>query len=129
MTDEEDGAFIFLQGTLQFFFRLDVEVIGRLIEYKDVRFFVHQLAEADFRLLPAAQHLDLAFDVLGRQAAFRQGSTDFCLIEGWELIPHFFNTSLIILRLDLLLEISDMKIVSKLHRTRDRFDFSQNTAQ
>src|SRR5690606_9260042 len=109
-------------------FRIDIQVVRRLVENEQIRFPVNELAKANFCPLSTTQHFHLALDMLRRQSAARQRGTHFILREMREFIPHFFQASAITLRLYLLLEVADFKMLAKLDRTRKRWAFTENAS-
>ena len=54
MTDHEDAAAIIEKGPPQLILRIHVQMIGGLVQEKDICLFVNQLAQAHLGLLAAA---------------------------------------------------------------------------
>ena len=54
MTDHEDAAAIIEKGPPQLLLRIHVQMIGGLVQEKDICLFVNQLAQAHLGLLAAA---------------------------------------------------------------------------
>lgn len=94
--DEQDAALVFLERTLQLVLGIDIEMVGRLVQHEQVRLVVDQLAQPHLGLLSAAQHRNLALDMLGRQAAAGERGAHLELGEGGELAPDFLDARIII---------------------------------
>ena len=45
MADHKDGSFVLFQGVFQFFFRVHVEMVGRLVEQQDRWHVMHYILE------------------------------------------------------------------------------------
>ncbi len=86
-------------------------MVGRLVQKKDICLFIYQLAEADLGLLTAAEHTDLAFNMLGGKSAFGKGGADLILGVGGKFCPDLINTGGLIIPFYFLLEISDLQVV------------------
>ena len=75
MADEKDASPVFTESFFQLIFCIYIQVIGGLIQEKDIGVTVYQLAEAYLRLLTTTSDTHLTLDMLGRQATFCQCGT------------------------------------------------------
>ena len=92
MTDKQYRALIFRKRTLQFFLGIHIQMIGRLIQKKQIGFPVYQFTQSDLCLLTTAQHFHFTFNVLCRQPAFCQRTADFILGIAQKGFPDFLDT-------------------------------------
>ena len=51
MTYHEDTTFKGLKGTLQFILSVNIQVVGRFVQNKDIIFTIHKETETNFCLL------------------------------------------------------------------------------
>ena len=61
--NEKDGAFEGFEGSFEFFFSVDVEMVGRFVENEPVGFAEHKLAESYFGIFAAAEYHHEAGDM------------------------------------------------------------------
>ena len=64
MRDHDDRAEVFAKRFFEDLARLDVEVVGRLVEYEHVRRTEQHFRESEPRLLPPREHTDGLLDVV-----------------------------------------------------------------
>ena len=129
MADQENASLIFDQCLLQSFFCIHIQMIGRLVQKQNVRFFIHQLTQTHLRLLPATQYTYLTFNMLGSQTAFGESRPHFILSIRRKLRSDLINTGSLVITLYFLLKISNLKILPKFAGTLQRRDQPQNTLQ
>ena len=67
--------------------------------------------------------------MLGGQTTFGKGRTYLILAVAGEFLPDLFDTGRSVLRIGLLLKITDMLIIAKMHFAGIRFDQLQNAFQ
>ena len=67
--------------------------------------------------------------MFGGQTAFCQHGTDLVLCHCRKFAPDLFDTGRSVLRIGLLLKITDMLIIAKMHFAGIRFDQLQNAFQ
>ena len=126
MADQQNTSLIFLKSFFQFCFCVNIEVVGRLVQQQNIALTVQNFAETYFCLLAAAQYTHLTLDVFGGQTAFCQHGTDLVLCHCRKFAPDLFDTGRSVLRIGLLLKITDMLIIAKMHFAGIRFDQLQN---
>ena len=107
MADQENASLIFDQCLLQSFFCIHIQMVGRLVQKQNVRFFIHQLTQTHLRLFPATQYTYLTFNMLGSQTAFGESRPHLILSIRRELRPDLINTGSLVITLYFLLKISE----------------------
>ena len=97
-------------------------MVRRLVEKQNVGLPIHELTEADLRLLTTGENTDLALDILCSQAALCKSRADFVLGVGRKFLPDLLDTGCGISRCHLLLEVTRELIVTDLNGSGDRRD-------
>ena len=70
VANHKDAAFVCLKGTLEFCLGIYIQVVGWLVQKKDIGVFVNQFTETYLCLLATAEYFNKAFDVLGCETTF-----------------------------------------------------------
>src|SRR5699024_1484919 len=91
--NEDDGAGLVLECIFEFFFAVDIQMVGWFIEYEQVISLEHQFSQLDACLFPPAQVIDvLQHFILGEQEAAKHCS-DVTFFHVWIFMPEFFEYS------------------------------------
>ena len=114
MTYKKQCSAIFLQRFFESILCIGVQMIGRLIQQKNVGLPVDDFAETHLRLLTSAQNTNLTFNMLCSKPAFCKCRTYFILVKGWEFLPDFFDTGCLILIIAFLFKVSGQNIFAGL---------------
>ena len=120
MGDEQQRSFVLAQGALQFLFRLDIEMIRRLIEHEQVDRLLDDLREPHACRLAAGECEHLCRDVLIGQPAGSERRANLEVRAAGICLPELLQRGILIPRRTLLLEITDGNKVPALHRAGDR---------
>ena len=99
-------------------------MVRRLVEEQHVCLPVHELAEADFRLLTTGEDADLALDVLRCKAALCESGADLILGVGREFLPDLLKAGRRVARRHLLFKVAWELVIADLHSSGDRRDQS-----
>ena len=126
MADQKDGALIFRQRPPQLGLGVRVQMVCGLIQKQQVGGPVQQLAKAYLGLFAAGKYSDLAFDVLGGQAAFRQGRPDLKLAVIRKFLPKLLDRGAGIARSRFLLKVADLQIIAQPDLAGQGGDYAQN---
>ncbi len=76
VADDQHGALPFAQGVFQPLHRLDIQVVGGLVQHEQVGFFEQQARQQGAGLLPAAEMVERHVPVFLAQAQAFQGLLD-----------------------------------------------------
>ena len=124
--DDDDRAVKLRERRLERLTRVDVKVVGRLVEHEEVHLGENELAERQPCALAAAELRDREIDVLAHKAKARESISDRQLGHRWVGVPHLVEHRVLGREvLVFLIVVADLDVVARLKVSPLRLELTE----